>query len=236
MTLHWHKSACNLCYVNCGLEIGVAGEGGASRITQIRGDTAHPRTQGYLCNKAQSIPAYVHHRDRLVTPLRRRADGSHEPIDWDTAITEIAARLGHVVSTYGASTLALYGGGGQGNHAGGAFANAFLRGLGSRHVFNALAQEKTGDFWVNGHLFGAQTCHTAEDIEHCDLLIVLGANPWLAHGFSNARQQLNHIAKDPARTLVVIDPRRSETAELADLHVAVRPGGDAYLLAALLGL
>lgn len=235
-TAGWHKSACNLCYVNCGVEIEVLGDGAAARLGRVRGDPEHPRTRGYLCNKAQAIPAYVHHDDRLTTPLRRRADGSHEAIDWDTAIGEIAARLRELIARHGANSLALYGGGGQGNHAGGAFTNGFLRALGSRHVFNALAQEKTGDFWVNGHLFGAQTCHSAEDIEHCDLLFVLGANPWLAHGFSNARQEINAIAKDPARKLIVIDPRRSETALHADLHVAVRPGTDAFLLTALLAL
>lgn len=235
-TSSWHKSACNLCYVNCGVEIEVLGDGADARLGRVRGDPAHPRTRGYLCNKAQAIPAYVHHDDRLTTPLRRRADGSHEAIDWDTAISEISARLREITARHGANALALYGGGGQGNHAGGAFANGFMRALGSRHVFNALAQEKTGDFWVNGHLFGAQTCHSAEDIEHCELLLVIGANPWLAHGFSNARQQINAIVKDPARKLIVIDPRRSETAAHADLHVAVRPGADAYLMAALLAL
>lgn len=232
----WHKTACNLCYVNCGVEVAVAGVGGDARLIRVRGDDANPKSQGYLCNKAQGIPSYVHHRDRLTTPLRRRADGSHEAIDWETAISEIAARLRTLTSRYGGQTLALYGGGGQGNHAGGAYSTALLRGLGSRLVFNALAQEKTGDFWVNGHLFGAQTCHTAEDVEHCDLLLVIGANPWLAHGFTNARAQLNALAKDPARKLIVIDPRRSETAEYADLHLAVRPGADAYLLCALLAL
>jgi len=234
--LKWHKSACNLCYVNCGIEVGVMGEGADARITRVRGDEANPKSRGYLCNKAQGIVSYVHHRDRLTTPLRRRADGSHEAISWDTAVSEIAARLRSVVDEHGPQSLALYGGGGQGNHAGGAFATALMRGLGSRHVFNALAQEKTGDFWVNGHLFGAQSCHSAEDIEHCDLLLVIGANPWLAHGFANARQQLNDIARDPARKLIVIDPRRTETAEQADLHIAVRPGADAYLMAALLAM
>src|SRR6202008_175420 len=117
---------------------------------------------------------------------------------------------------------------------GGAYANAVLRALGSRHVFNALSQEKTGDFWVNGHLFGSQICHTAEDVHHCDLLFVIGANPWIAHGFPNARDQLNQIRKNPNRKLIVIDPRRTETAEMADLHLAVRPGADAFLLGAIL--
>ena len=228
----WRKTACNLCYVNCGLEVLVD----QGKIAKVRGDRENPKSQGYLCNKAARIPFYAHHKDRLTTPLRRRADGGFDEIDWDTAIAEIAARLREVVERYGGKSLALYGGGGQGNHAGGAYANALLRTLGSRHVFNALSQEKTGDFWVNGHMFGSQTCHTAEDVHHCDLLFVIGANPWIAHGFPNARDQLNQIRKDPNRKLIVIDPRRTETAEMADLHLAVRPGTDAFLLGAILGL
>jgi anaerobic selenocysteine-containing dehydrogenase len=226
----WRKTACNICYVNCGIE--VLTDGG--HITKVRGDRDNPKSQGYLCNKAARIPFYAHHRDRLTSPLRRRADGGFDEIDWDTAIAEIAVRLRDIVDRHGGKSLALYGGGGQGNHAGGAYATGFLRALGSRHVFNALSQEKTGDFWVNGHMFGSQTCHTAEDVHHCDLLFVIGANPWIAHGFPNARDHLNQIRKNPNRKLIVIDPRRTETAEMADLHLAVRPGADAFLLGAIL--
>jgi anaerobic selenocysteine-containing dehydrogenase len=226
----WQKTACNICYVNCGVEVMVD----QGRITKVRGDRENPKSLGYLCNKAARIPFYAHHRDRLTSPLRRRADGGFDEIDWDTAISEIAARLRELVDRHGGKSLALYGGGGQGNHAGGAYATGFLRALGSRHVFNALSQEKTGDFWVNGHMFGSQTCHTAEDVHHCDLLFVIGANPWIAHGFPNARDHLNQIRKDPDRKMIVIDPRRSETAAMADLHLAVRPGADAFLLGAIL--
>jgi anaerobic selenocysteine-containing dehydrogenase len=226
----WRKTACNLCYLNCGIEV-LVDDG---RITKVRGDRSHPKSQGYLCNKASRIPHYARHKDRLTSPLRRRADGRFDAIEWDTAIAEIADRIRAVVARHGPRSFALYGGGGQGNHAGGAYATALLRAIGSTNVFNALAQEKTGDFWVNGHMFGSQTCHTAEDVHGCDLLFVIGANPWVAHGFVNARDQLNHIRKDPARKLIVVDPRRSETAEMADLHLAVRPGADAFLLGALL--
>jgi anaerobic selenocysteine-containing dehydrogenase len=228
-TAEWRKTACNLCYVNCGLEVAI--EDG--RITKVRGDKAHPKSRGYLCNKAARIPYYAMHKDRLTSPLRRRADGGFEEISWDTAIAEIAERIQAVRARHGGQSFALYGGGGQGNHAGGAYATALLRALGSRATFNALSQEKTGDFWINGHMFGSQSCHTSEDVHHCDLLFVIGANPWLAHGFPNARDHLNQIKKDPARKLIVIDPRRTETAEIADLHLAVRPGADAFLLGAI---
>src|SRR4051812_33414765 len=226
----WLKTACNLCYINCGIEV-LVNDG---RLEKVRGDRSSPKSQGYLCNKATRIPYYANDRDRLTTPLRRRADGGFDEIEWDVAIAEIAERLRDIVDKYGGKSLALYGGGGQGNHAGGAYATALLRALGSRHVFNALSQEKTGDFWVNGHMFGSQTCHTAEDVHHCDLLFVIGANPWIAHGFPNARDHLNDISKDPNRKMIVIDPRRSETAERADLQLAVRPGADAFLLGAIL--
>jgi anaerobic selenocysteine-containing dehydrogenase len=226
----WRKTACNICYVNCGVEVLVD----QGRITKVRGDRENPKSQGYLCNKAGRIPYYAHHKDRLTSPLRRRADGGFDEIDWDTAISEIAAKLRDLVERHGGKSLALYGGGGQGNHAGGAHISSILRALGSRHIFNALSQEKTGDFWVNGHMFGSQTCHTAEDVHHCDLLFVIGANPWIAHGFPNARDHLNQIRKNPDRKMIVIDPRRSETAEMADLHLSVRPGADAFLLGAIL--
>ena len=226
----WLKTACNLCYINCGIEVWV----NDGRLEKVRGDRSSPKSQGYLCNKATRIPYYANDKDRLTTPLRRRADGGFDEIEWDVAISEIAERLRDIVDRYGGKSIALYGGGGQGNHAGGAYASGLLRALGSRSVFNALSQEKTGDFWVNGHMFGSQTCHTAEDVHHCDLLLVIGANPWIAHGFPNARDHLNQIRKDPARKLIVIDPRRTETAEMADLHLAVRPGTDAFLLGALL--
>ncbi|TWT15186.1 molybdopterin-dependent oxidoreductase [Reyranella sp. CPCC 100927] len=226
----WHKTVCNLCYVNCALEVSVE-EG---RLTKVRGDKSSPKSQGYLCNKAARIPYYAHHKDRLTSPLRRRADGGFDAISWDEAIAEIAERVHAIHAQHGGRSFALYGGGGQGNHAGGAYATALMRALGSRNTFNALAQEKTGDFWVNGHMFGSQVCHTAEDVHHCDLLFAIGCNPWVAHGFPNARDHLNQIRKDPQRKLIVVDPRRTETAQQADLHLAVRPGGDAFLLGAIL--
>jgi anaerobic selenocysteine-containing dehydrogenase len=228
----WHKTACNLCYINCGVEVLVS----HGRIEKVRGDRSTPKSQGYMCHKAARIPYYAHHQDRLTKPLRRRPDGGFDEIEWDVAIAEISTRLKALLHAHGPACLALYGGGGQGNHAGGGYATSFIRALGSRTVFNALSQEKTGDFWVNGHMFGSQTCHTAEDIHHCDLLLVIGANPWIAHGFPNARDHLNKIRNDPDRRLVVIDPRRSETAEMADLHLAVRPGTDTFLLGALLAM
>jgi anaerobic selenocysteine-containing dehydrogenase len=228
----WHSTACILCYVNCGIEAMTDGR----NIVRVRGDKAHPGTHGYLCQKAQRLNFYQNHADRLTTPLRRRPTGGFEAIDWDTALTEIAHRLNLIRKNYGGKAFAFYGGGGQGNHLGGAYGVSLMRAMGSTNYYSALAQEKTGDFWVNGFLFGAQTAHTTEDVEHCDLLVVIGCNPWLAHGFRNARNLINEIKSDPQRHLLVIDPSRTEVAAVADLHLQLRPGTDAFLLGAILAL
>ncbi len=230
---NWKATACILCYVNCGVEVVTQGR----EIVRVRGDKAHPSTHGYLCQKAQRLNFYQNHADRLTMPLRRRADGGFDAIDWETALTEIAQRLTAIRAEHNSGrAFAFYGGGGQGNHLGGAYGVSLMRAMGSSNYYSALSQEKTGDFWVNGYLFGAQNTHTTEDVEHCDLLVVLGCNPWLAHGFRNARNLISEIKKDPHRHLLVIDPRRTEVAEVADLHLQLRPGTDAFLLGVMLAL
>jgi formate dehydrogenase len=229
----WHQSACILCSINCGIEIRLDAEG---HFERVRGDKAHPTSKGYTCEKALRLDHYQHGSHRLTTPLRRRGDGTFEPIDWDTAIAEISQRLAAVRDTHGGAAIFHYGGGGQGNHLGGGYGAATRAALGVRYSSNALAQEKTGEFWVDGQLFGRPRCHTTGDFEHAQVAVFVGKNPWQSHGFPRARTILKAIANDPERTLVVIDPRRTETADLADVHLQVAPGGDAWLLAALLAV
>ncbi|MDX5297541.1 MAG: molybdopterin-dependent oxidoreductase, partial [Gammaproteobacteria bacterium] len=154
----------------------------------------------------------------------------------DQALKDIAERLLAIRDTHGGDAFAFVGGGGQGNHLGGAYSRQLMAAMKSRYAYNSLGQEKTGDFWVNGRLFGKQTCHTTEDVEHADYVLFIGTNPYQAHGIPNARDTLRELRKDPNRTMVVIDPRRSETAKLADIHLQLRPGTDAYLMSALLGI
>ena len=226
------KTACILCSRNCGLMVEL--EDG--RFTRIRGDEAHPTSKGYLCQKAARLDYYQNHADRLQHPLKRQPDGSFTPISWDEALTEIAARLLTIRKRHGGDAFAFVGGGGQGNHLGGAYSRQLLAAMKSRYAYNALGQEKTGDFWVNGRLFGSQTCHTTEDVEHADYVLFIGCNPYQSHGIPNARDTLRNLKKDPQRTMVVIDPRRSETAKQADIHLQLKPGTDAYLMAALLAI
>ncbi len=227
------KSACILCYVNCGIEVEI--EDGLMK--RVRGDKDNPKSLGYICQKAGRLPFYANDRAlRLTSPLRRRDDGSFEALSWDVAITEIAAKLHMVRDTGGAQAFGYYGGGGQGSVMGGVFGQALRGVMGSGPYFSAVSQEKTGDFWVNGHMFGAHNIHTAEDVHGAELTIILGCNPWMANGFVRARDAMSAIGKDAGRKMIVIDPRRTEVADLADLHLALRPGTDAFLLGALLAM
>lgn len=226
MSDEWHPTACILCECNCGIVVQLEDR----RLVKIRGDRAHPASQGYTCNKALRLDHYQNNRARLTSPMRRRSDGSYEEIDWDTAITEVAAGFRRIADTYGGDKIFYYGGGGQGNHLGGAYSGAFLKALGSHYRSNALAQEKTGEAWIDAHLYGG---HTRGEFEHAEVSVFVGKNPWMSQSFPRARTVLNAIAKDPGRSMIVIDPVVTDTAKMADYHLRVRPGTDAWCLSAL---
>ena len=224
----WLSTACILCALNCGVKVQLSADGRA--IARTRGDESHPASKGYLCNKASRLNYYQDRANRLLSPMRRRPDGSYEAVAWDTAIREIAAKLTAVRDAHGGEAIFYYGGGGQGNHLPGAYASTSIGPLGVKYRSNALAQEKTGEFWVADRMFGGWP---HGDFEHAEVVVFLGKNPWQSHGVHRARAAIREIAKDPKRTLIVIDPKRTESADLADIHLAVKPARDAWLLAGM---
>ena len=131
----WQKTACILCSLNCGLEVQTDPD--TRRITKIRGDDDHPGSHGYVCEKSQRMDFYQNGADRLTSPMRRNADGSYEAVDWDTAIREVAQRFLAVKQQYGGESILYYGGGGQGNHLGGAYGDSTLKALGVKFRSNA---------------------------------------------------------------------------------------------------
>ena len=228
----WHPTACILCECNCGIEIRLGADG--RTFERTRGDKAHPASEGYTCEKALRLDYYQNGRgERLLSPLRRRADGTFEAIDWDTAIREVADRLAAVRDAHGGESIVYYGGGGQGNHLGGVYGSATLKALGVRFRANAISQEKTGEVLVMGKMFGTPL---RGDFEHCEVAFFVGKNPWISHGIPHARTTLKAIAADPDRAMIVIDPRVTETAAMADFHLQVRSGRDAWLIAAMAGV
>ncbi len=184
MSDDWHTTACILCSVNCGIEVRLDGR----RIARVRGDKAHPASQGYTCEKALRLDHYQNGRHRLTTPLRRRADGTFERDrlghrdrgDRRTAgarsATPTAARRSSTTAAAGRGTTS----------AAGTAARRAARSASSTRS-NALAQEKTGEFWVDGQLFGRPRCHTTGDYEHAEVAVFVGKNPWQSHGFPRAR-------------------------------------------------
>ncbi|MEO0900327.1 MAG: molybdopterin-dependent oxidoreductase [Bacteroidota bacterium] len=225
------STACILCNINCGILVQQDQEG---NFTKIVGDKEHPISKGYLCQKATRLD-YYQNQVRLTSPLRRKEDGSYEEISWEVAIQEIADQLVYIRDTFGGKTIAYAGGGGQGNHMGGVFGAMLRAACDTPYIYASLAQEKTGNFWVNGHLFGRQNTNYCEAVGEAEYVMILGANPLQAHGFPQARPTINEVARNKDKTLVVVDVRNTETAKKADIFLQVKPGKDAFMLAAMLG-
>jgi len=226
-----YKTGCVLCAQNCGLELEVEN----NRIVRVRGDKANAKSEGYVCRKGMSIAYHQHNADRLTHPLKRVGD-RFERISWDQAVSEVAAKLKGIVGRYGPRAYAYMGGGGQGCHFEAAFGVRVLRGLGSQYHYSALAQEFSGVFWVSGRTVGRQYLHPAIDTAETDLLLAIGWNGMESHQIPQAPRQLRRIAKDPDKLLIVVDPRASETAKIADIHLRIRPGTDALLLKAMIAI
>lgn len=227
----WKKTGCVLCSQNCGLEVMVEN----NRIVKVRPDKDNPRSQGYACRKGLNISYYQHHNDRLKYPLKR-VGRDFVPISWDQALTEIAEKFCAIVDKNGPRSLAFMGLGGLGGHSEAVFGLRLLNSLGSRYYYNALAGELTGLFWGYGRTIGRQYNFTIFDHDRTDMLLAIGWNGWMSHQMPQARRFLNEISKDPDKLLVVIDPRKSETAKKADIHLALRPGTDALFTKALIAI
>ena len=228
----WKQSACFLCECNCGIEVQLGGEDDRE-IVRIRGDKAHPASEGYLCQKASGLNYYQNGKDRLTSPLRRRSDGSFEEIDWDTAIREVAERLMAVPDTHGGDKIFLLRRWRAGQSSSGWLLYSLARPAWHPVSLQRPGAGKDGRVLGYGQMFGS---HVKGDFEHCDVAIFLGKNPWHSHGVPRARAWLRDFSKDPDKQMIVIDPVVSETAKLADIHLRVRPGGDAWLLAAMVGI
>lgn len=223
-------TVCVLCSHNCGLRVDV--EDG--RIAKIRADESNPITAGYMCNKAVTCDRYAHHSQRLHHPMRRRPDGSFEEISWEVAVREIAAKLSHLRSEFGPRSLALVGIGGQANHMDAGYATSFLRAVGTQRLFNAYAQEKTQHHLVDRWMLNCPPSVSLHpDLENARYLMVMGTNPRISNRGHNPTDTFKKLAKKDECTVVVVDPRDTETTRGADRHLRVKPGGDAFLLIGL---
>lgn len=228
----WLKTGCSLCTITCGLEMQVEN----NRIVRVRPDQDNPRSNGYCCRKGRNIRYFQHQKDRLLYPLKRAGDGEFERISWEQATTEICGRIREIVNEHGPKAFACQGLGGFLGQLHTLMAKQFMGAVGSQYHFRALAAELTGFYWNCGVMLGNQTFIMHPDEEHSEVFVVSGWNPYVGHNMLQGKRIIHEIATDPARKLVVIDPRRSETARMADYHLAIRPGTDAVLWRAMVAL
>ncbi|MBC7303305.1 MAG: molybdopterin-dependent oxidoreductase [Nocardia sp.] len=223
---------CTLCEAHCGILVTVED----ARVTRIEGNPDDVLSKGYICPKATAMGGLHHDPDRLRTPVRR-VGGTFEPIGWDEAFAEIGRRLRAVRSAHGPSAIGMY----MGNpaaHSSSVMYGALLRiALLTRNFFTASSIDQFPQEFVAWRMFGSNILMPITDIDRTDRLVVLGANPAVSNGsittMPGAKQRIKDV-RARGGTVVVVDPRRTETARLADEHVPVRPGGDVYLLLGML--
>jgi anaerobic selenocysteine-containing dehydrogenase len=235
MTVETRKSFCRMCHAFCGVEVDI--EDG-KRVLAVRGDTDNVLSQGYTCIKGRNMHEQHHHPDRLRTPLKRMPDGSFQPISSEQAMDEIAEKLRAIIAAHGPRAVATY----NGTYAflyGGllTMAKAWHAGLKSPSMYTSASIDQPGKrvaamrhgVWSGGN----------QRLEQADVLMMVGTNP-LASMFggplfapSNPWKRLAD-AKKRGMKLIVIDPRKSEAAKRADIHLQVKPGEDPALLAGII--
>ena len=220
---------CPLCEAACGLELTVHGD----RIRSARGDRAHVFSHGFMCPKGATFGELAADPDRLRRPLVRRG-GGHQEVSWEEAFRAVEAGLRPVAERYGPQAVALYlGNPNVHTMAGGLYLGPLLRAIGTRNVFSASTVDQMPKHVSCGYLYGNPLAIPVPDVDRTDLLLILGANPWESNGsLATAADLPGRLRAIQARggRFVVVDPRRTRTAEHADEHLFIRPGTDAFLL------
>jgi anaerobic selenocysteine-containing dehydrogenase len=226
---------CPLCEAICGIAV----EHEDNKILRIRGDAEDPFSRGYICPKGVALQDIQHDPDRLQKPLRRAPGStSFTEVTWAEALDETGDKIGEIQERYGRDAVGVY----IGNPTGHSY-SAVLYGilmnlvLDTKRVFSANSVDALPRLLTSLHLFGSQTLIPIPDIDRTDFLLILGANPAVSNGsVMTAPDAGKRVKAVRARggKVIVVDPRRTETADLADEHIFLRPASDAFLLLGLL--
>lgn len=232
-TAQTHYIACNLCEAICGLEIQV--ENG--QVKSIKGDSQDPLSKGHICPKAVALQDIYNDPDRLRSPIKRTADGWQE-ISWNQAFDEVTSELKNIQAKNGRDAVAVYlGNPTVHNLEALLFGPEFFRSLKTRNRYSATSVDQLPEQLVSLLMFGHSLLIPLPDLDRTNYHIIFGANPLVSNGSMmtapGVRKRLKAI-RERGGQLVVIDPRRTETAEIADLHLFIRPGSDVYMLLAML--
>ncbi len=234
MTKTLHHRACHLCEAICGLTLETTrAEDGSLAITSIKGDALDSFSRGHICPKAVALQDIQNDPDRLHQPMLR-VGNEWQPIAWDKAFALVAERLAGIQARHGQNSVAVY----QGNpsvHNYGLMthSNYFLGLLKTRNRFSATSVDQLPHHLTSHLMYGHGLLLPIPDIDHTDFMLILGGNPLASNGsimtVPDVEKRLKAIQARGGK-VVVVDPRRSETAAMADQHLFVRPGGDAALL------
>lgn len=242
-----HFRTCTLCEAGCGIAITTAAPTAAPhaaaphsappQILDIRGDDADPFSRGYICPKATALADLHDDPDRLRHPLLREGS-THRTLAWDEAYDLVAARLLAIRAQHGPDAIAVYQGNPTAHNLGLlTFGQLLFRTLGTRNQYSATSLDQLPHMLAALLMFGNQLLMPVPDIERTDLFICLGANPLASNGSimtaPDVRSRLKAI-RDRGGRVIVLDPRRTETADRADLHHFIRPGTDAVFLLAVI--
>lgn len=227
-----HYRACNLCEAMCGIEIKVRG----NEILSIRGDENDPFSQGHICPKATALEDVYKDPDRLKCPVRRTADGWQE-ISWEEAFDEVETRLKAVQAQYGTDAVGVYLGNPTVHNLGSIlFGAPFIRSLRTKNRFSATSVDQLPHHFAAYFMFGHQLLLPVPDIDRTQFMLILGANPLESNGSlmtaPGVERRLKAIQARGGK-VVVVDPRQTRTAKLADRHFFIKPGMDALLLLAM---
>ena len=223
---------CPLCEATCGLTLTIDD----GRVTGARGDREDVFSAGFICPKGASFAELDNDPDRLTRPLIRR-NGALVEATWDEAYAVIEDRLGEVIREHGGTSVGVYLGNPNAHTvAGSLYAPLIIRALGTHQVYSASTLDQMPKHVALGYMFGSPVAFTVPDLDHTDYLVIIGANPLVSNGSlataADFPGKLRALRRRGGR-FIVIDPARTRTAELADRHIAPRPGTDAALLFAV---
>ena len=227
-----HYRTCHLCEAMCGVAIEVQD----GHIQSIKGDADDPLSQGYICPKAVAMQDLHEDPERLRKPVRRTAEGWQE-MEWDEAFDLVADRLHQVREEHGRNSIGAYLGNPNVHNHGALIAGLpFLKALGTQNRFSATSNDQLPHMLASLEMFGHQILFPIPDIDRTDLFMCIGGNPMASNGslmtVPDFRGRVKSL-KARGGMLVVIDPRRTETAQIADEFHFIRPGTDALLLMAM---
>lgn len=227
-----HYRTCNLCEAMCGIAIDLNGD----EIIAIRGDENDPFSQGHICPKATALQDLYHDPNRLKRPVRRTAEGWEE-ISWEAAFDEVVKNLKAVQEKYGKDAVGIYLGNPNVHNLGLMLYGApFIRSLRTKNRFSATSVDQLPHHYAALFMFGHQLLLPIPDIDRTQFMLMLGANPMASNGSlmtaPGVERRLKAIQKRGGK-IVVVDPRKTRTAKLADQHLFIQPGTDALLLLAI---